>query len=209
MTASTRAHDRMIAFSDAVVAIAITLLALPLADLALGEGAKGVSAGSFLADNWRALLAMTLSFVVIARLWLVHHRMFGLVTSSTRAIAIVNLLWLFTIVVLPIPTGLVARSGDDPGTTAFYIGTMAVSSVALTVMSVMVARDTRVTVEDETENDKRTHVIGGIVTSSLLLAALVLGTVMPRINFYWLLLLLLSGPIESFIERRRASRRPS
>jgi uncharacterized membrane protein len=55
--------DRVIAFSDGVMAIAITLLILPLTEVQRGEGASLINV---VADNFAALLAFALSFAVIA-----------------------------------------------------------------------------------------------------------------------------------------------
>ena len=55
--------DRVIAFSDGVVAIAITLLILPLTDIEPAEGATLVNVA---ADNAGALFGFALSFAVIA-----------------------------------------------------------------------------------------------------------------------------------------------
>jgi hypothetical protein len=65
--------DRVIAFSDGVVAIAITLLILPLTEIEPGEGA---TLGNVAADNAGALLGFALSFAVIANYWTIHKDIF-------------------------------------------------------------------------------------------------------------------------------------
>ncbi len=64
--------DRFLTFVDAVVAIAITLLVLPLAEAAgeIGEG----SVGDLLRANEDKLLGFLLSFLVIAQLWFAQQR---------------------------------------------------------------------------------------------------------------------------------------
>jgi uncharacterized membrane protein len=71
--------DRIIAFSDGVVAIAITLLILPLTDI---EPAEGDSLANVAADNAGALLGFAVSFAVIANYWTIHKDIFR---STTRA----------------------------------------------------------------------------------------------------------------------------
>src|SRR3712207_2209345 len=68
-----RGLDRLVTFLDAVVAIAITLLVLPLVDVIPDEG-RDVDLGALLADEAGRFGAFALSFAVIAQLWLVHHR---------------------------------------------------------------------------------------------------------------------------------------
>jgi len=70
--------SRIVAFSDGVFSIAITLLVLNLGiakDLASGEVAEA------LWGQRENLLAYALSFAVIGRYWLVHHRFFSDVTA--------------------------------------------------------------------------------------------------------------------------------
>jgi hypothetical protein len=55
--------DRIIAFSDGVVAIAITLLILPLTEI---DRAQDATLGNVVVDNQSALFAFALSFAVIA-----------------------------------------------------------------------------------------------------------------------------------------------
>jgi uncharacterized membrane protein len=80
--ARERDLDRFLTFVDAVVAIAITLLVLPLAEVAteVGDG----SVGDLLRDKDDKLLALVLSFLVIAQLWMSqHHIVGGLVVQNT------------------------------------------------------------------------------------------------------------------------------
>jgi uncharacterized membrane protein len=74
--------DRLITFLDAVVAIAITLLVLPLVDLLAGA-APGTDLAAVLAGNAGQFGAFLLSFAVIARLWWTHHRLGEQVGATT------------------------------------------------------------------------------------------------------------------------------
>ncbi len=91
---------RVVNFSDAVVAIAISPLILPVVDDV--SQATGSSARDVLDDNGDRLLAFVLSFAVIARLRVAHHRLFDRVGGYTSALLWANLLWLMTIVFVPL-----------------------------------------------------------------------------------------------------------
>ena len=66
---------------------------------------------------------------MIAQLWFAqHHVVDGLVRQDPLVVRLL-LLWLFTIVLLPFPTALVAEASDDAATKVLYIGTLAVSSL--------------------------------------------------------------------------------
>jgi hypothetical protein len=82
--------DRVLAFSDAVFAIAITLLTL---NLEVRPGLHGADFTSALHQLLPALGAYALSFVILGQLWLAYHRIFGIIASVTtpdgpRAVAI-------------------------------------------------------------------------------------------------------------------------
>jgi len=74
-----RGFHRLVNFSDAVVAIAITLLVLPLVDSASGIGNTDVHV--FLRENWHQIFAFALSFLVIANFWWAQHQMLERVRS--------------------------------------------------------------------------------------------------------------------------------
>ena len=106
--------ERLLAFSDGVVAIALTLLVLPLAEL-VPEAEEPTGSGlGILTDNLSLIGSFALSFVVIARFWAAHHRVFDGARRVGPAIVWVNTAWLFTIVVLPFPTEMVGTLPRRP-----------------------------------------------------------------------------------------------
>jgi uncharacterized membrane protein len=194
-----RGLDRLITFLDAVVAIAITLLVLPLvevlADATPGDDLAGVLLAD--ADQFGAFL---LSFLVIARLWLVHHRLLEQVGGYDRTLIRVNVFWILTVVLLPFATQVVAVYGTDRLAVALYIGTMAVSSACLTALSLLVWRRPSL----RRAGTRPAPPVAGLVTTGTILVALVLGVLYPRVNYFGLLLLLLTGPLERFLHGRLA-----
>ena len=101
---TTRGLDRLLFFTDAVTAIAITLLVLPLVDSVAQAADAGQTAEQFMGDNFASIAAFVLSFVVIARLWLAHHATLEHVGSYRHVFLLLNLFWAFTVVLLPLPT---------------------------------------------------------------------------------------------------------
>ena len=104
--------SRIVAFSDGVFAIAITLLVL---NLGVGEDVKGAELGKVLWENHQDLVAYALSFAVIGRFWIVHHRFFGEVTGFDSRLIWLNLFYLAWIVLIPFSSQVL---GDYGGTTA-------------------------------------------------------------------------------------------
>lgn len=96
-------------FSDAVVAIAVTLIILPLVDAARELGDRSVP--DFLRENGLSLLAAAVSFFAISLFWLAHHRTFATVERCPPSLLRVNLCWLAGIAVMPVATILNVNTG--------------------------------------------------------------------------------------------------
>lgn len=191
--------DRLITFLDAVVAIAITLLVLPLIDVLDGGGGKSLSA--LLHENDGRFGAFLLSFVVIARLWRVHHRIVERVDGYDSTFVSINLAWLLTIVFLPFATQVAAVYGGHVRlAVGLYLGTVAASSLCLAALSLLVSG--RASLRREGVRSEHVAPPGWWTPSALLLIAVVLGVAVPAVNYLATLLLLLSGPIERVIRRR-------
>jgi len=197
MTAQ-RGFDRLVNLSDAVVAIAATLLVLPLVDTA--SEVTGTDALGILAGNWDELFAFLLSFAVICRFWLIHHSMFTRVTGFTTPLIWVNFLWLASIAFLPFPTELVSFSGhDNPGTSALYVATMLVTSIASTVQLVIIARHPEIQAEDVRGT---VRIRPAVVATATMAVVLLIVLLLPAVGLYAVLLLIPAGAIEARVGRR-------
>lgn len=140
-----RGFDRLVNFSDAIVAIAITLLVLPLTDLA-GDEADG-----FL-DLWQqnkgVFYSFALSFVIVALFWLKHHDLFEHIGSYDLGLAWLNMAWLALIVVLPFTTSLISAYGYEDGSGTAYLIVLAGLSGLLGVMARYVAKRPELQAQD-------------------------------------------------------------
>lgn len=105
-----RAADRLIFFSDAVVAIAITLLAL---DLPVPEQPTTKAFLHAVHDNRNSYLAFAISFVVIAVAWSHHHDIFRYVERVDPRLRQLNTGWLLMIILNPFATRLLTTPGHD------------------------------------------------------------------------------------------------
>lgn len=133
------ATERLVFFSDAVIAIAITLLALELP----------IPVGRTTAESWHDFhrhfddyLAFLISFVVIANAWFAHHWLYRYVRRVHRRVAGINMLWLLTIIVTPFATRVLV--GDDtafPMGFTLYAGIQAASQLAFVAIIVTIRRD--------------------------------------------------------------------
>ncbi len=116
-TAAEGAAERQTLFTDAVIAIAITLLAL---ELPIPEGTTNHEWLRSAWDHHVEYFAYVLSFVVIAAHWRSHHRAFRYVRSFGPRIGQLNLLWLFFQVTNPFATKIIADDGPNGVRFGFY-----------------------------------------------------------------------------------------
>ena len=96
--------ERMILFSDAVFAIAITLLIIEIKIPEVDEPTDKALLQS-LGHLIPKFIGFIISFIFIGLYWTIHHRMFGFVTSYDKKLLVLNLFFLFFIVLLPFSTG--------------------------------------------------------------------------------------------------------
>ena len=108
---------RNLSLSDAVFAIAMTLLVI---DVTLPPGTTSENLGTQLASLGGSYFAYVLSFFVIGRFWLVHHRAFRRIQTYDDRFLILNLLFLMFIAFLPFPTSVLGHYGDSSAAAVTY-----------------------------------------------------------------------------------------
>ena len=105
---------RVEAFSDAVIAIAITLLVIELKVPHVEKGAEGGLLAALI-GQWNQYLAYLVSFWSIGLAWVVHHGMFNYIRRTTHTMLLLNMLFLMCIAIVPYPTAIVAEYLQDRG----------------------------------------------------------------------------------------------
>jgi uncharacterized membrane protein len=135
------ATSRVIFFSDAVLAIAITLLALGLPLPRTTGSTTNLQMAKALADNWDSYLAFVVSFAVIGNHWAAHRRVFRYVTRVNYRVGLLTLLWLLMMVLTPFAAKLLAGSGGFGVRFTLYALIQIVAWVCLVLMSRVVVHD--------------------------------------------------------------------
>jgi uncharacterized membrane protein len=128
------AAERLTFFADAVIAIAITLLAL---DLPVPDGSTNQELLHGVYLNRSEFISFALSFYVIAFYWSHHHKVFRYVTVLGGRLVFLSLLWLFMLVLTPFATRVL--SGGDGGFQVRFVFYAAVQALAGVVWMLMVA----------------------------------------------------------------------
>lgn len=104
--------DRISFFSDGVFAIAITLLVIEF-KVPVIEHATDLMLWHSLSHMGLQLVGFIISFFIVGYYWSVHHRIFGYVDNYTSRLIWLNLLFLFTVVLLPFSSGLLGEYTSD------------------------------------------------------------------------------------------------
>jgi uncharacterized membrane protein len=114
-------------FSDAVFAIAITLLVI---EIQLPHGITG-EAGlqQALADLTPNYVSFFISFFVIGRFWQAHRRIFGYLHDFDERLASINLVFLLLIAFLPFPTRVLGSYGSTATAVYFYSGWLVLAGI--------------------------------------------------------------------------------
>ena len=118
---------RILALSDGVFAIALTLLILEVA-VPAGTGDAGLSKA--LLGLWPRYLAYLLSFVVIARFWVTHHQAFRLIAGYDTVLVWLNLMLLMFVAFLPFPTAVIGAHSGAPAAAVLYATSVILASAA-------------------------------------------------------------------------------
>ena len=196
-----RGLDRLVNFSDATVAIAITVLLLPLVDVAVEIEKE--SLGELLSSNIGTIIAFAATFAVIARLWTVHHRIFEAAVDYDNGTIWINFLWLASIVVMPFTANVLSHSDlADPSVNALYIGTMVLSSIALLWLVIHLRRHPSLTASGARKNLRVRETVVTVITFAVVL---VLSVIFPEVGLYWLLLLIPVSVVTGVLRRRQNS----
>src|SRR5215211_6964115 len=126
---------RLEAFSDGVIAIAITLLVLEIRVPEEAESASALWQG--LRDLWPAYLGYLISFATIGIMWANHHTIFRLITRTNHYLILANLLFLLCLAFLPFPTALLTHTLGQPGERVgiiVYSGAFLVTALAYNLL---------------------------------------------------------------------------
>jgi uncharacterized membrane protein len=186
--------ERLLSFTDGVVAIAATLLVLPLVEVVPHERIDNV--GNLLSGNRNTFLAFVLSFLVIYRFWLVHHRIFSGVEKVSVPLVWLNGVWLLAIVFLPFPTQLVGTQDTEDRTAwGLYIGTMLVAAVVSAASHWLISGQRG----EETTMRSRARLL---VLTGAMAVAFVLAVTVPGAG-PWALLLLIPAALGQRVVRGR------
>jgi uncharacterized membrane protein len=153
---------RLEAFSDGVIAVAITLLVL---GLAVPGPHSHPHHGLLWAlwHQWPAYAAYVVSFLTIGIIWINHHAMIGRLEAADHEILVLNLVLLMSIAILPFATNLVAtylrESSGQSVAAAIYSGAFLVMAVAFATLNRAILLQRTGTLREPLPLDERRQIL--------------------------------------------------
>jgi uncharacterized membrane protein len=186
--------DRLLALTDGVVAIALTLLVLQLQVPATTVLAKDPDSARAL---WHALspdgselTSYLVSFLVIAQFWMVHHRVLRGMRGHSEGLAWRNFGFLLALTLMPFTSDLIGRYGTNPlAITLFGLNLVAIS-LSTQWIFLYAAKHDLIKDMARSAHDERTARVRVIFVLSIVALSIVLAWEAPKLaKFTWLLFL--------------------
>ena len=160
-------------FSDAVFAIAITLLALEIRIPVLDHHAKDSEILGALSGLGRSLFSFVISFLLIGVQWVRHHALFRLIRKHDPILLAINLFGLMLVTLVPLPTALYGHHIGSVLAVAVFYGFHAVVSAVWAVMWVYSAWGNRLIAPEMSRGMVRYITMTQCVQPLLMLGAMI------------------------------------
>jgi uncharacterized membrane protein len=205
--------ERLLALSDGVVAIALTLLVLQLVVPPIaGISSKQARSWYYLWTQLRStgvnqFTAYVISFYVIAQFWLTHHRVFRSIEGHVEGLAWWNFAFLFSITLMPFTSDLLGRFGDNPLAIDIFAFNLLLAS--LTTQGVrLFARSHGLQNDSVNAFDIRAGYFRGLWVMTMVLIAATVAWSSTRVASLWWLTLLPAYPVSKWLATRYPGRPP-
>jgi uncharacterized membrane protein len=128
---TSRELDRIVFFSDAVFAIAITLLVLNIEVPDIPQGRVAQELPGQLLALWPKYFSYFISFLVILSFWMAHHSIFSHVKDYDRSLMWLNSLFLMCVAFLPFPSALLGEYGEQWLVVMIYAASLGITRLPL------------------------------------------------------------------------------
>ncbi|WP_328496032.1 TMEM175 family protein [Streptomyces sp. NBC_00414] len=174
--------ERLAFFTDAIFAIAMTLLAVELDRPDEQELASARALGRFLVDQRDSYLAFALAFILLWSVWRRHHKLMDRIDRLSNAFTGWHAPFLLLVAFLPFPTAVIGASASNPLADTLFAGTMAAMVFCEAVIKEIASR-TGLTTRDPGET--RHQADGSWAVGLWFALSAVLAWVLPNAFVLW------------------------
>jgi uncharacterized membrane protein len=189
---ASRELDRIVFFSDAVFAIAITILVL---DIRLPDGVSPAELPAQVLALGPKYLSYAISFLVLAIYWQAHHMVFRLIRGYDGTLVWLNFLFLMAVAFLPFPTSLLGEYSGEQVSVVIYAANAAVASLLLTAISWYATKGQRLVSPELDDEEGRLRRLQGLAVPVVFLLSIGVSFFSPMAAMYSWLLLAFTDPI--------------
>jgi uncharacterized membrane protein len=195
-----RGVARINAFSDAVFAVAITLLILTIDVPQVSDPGQ---LGNSLRALWPKFEGFIISFVVIGAFWASHHLIFELIERHKPLLLWINLMFLMFIVALPFSTDLMSEYSNSTIAVVFYDINLIAASLSLCLIWWYVSYYKNL-VKEEVDAVLKWHLLLNHLTMGAIFAlSLAIAFINPSKSQYIYLLLIPNSMLLEHMKRRK------
>lgn len=180
--------ERLVFFSDAVFAIAITLLALEIRLPATGELVSDDQLLHDLLAIWQKYLSFAVSFLVIGVFWIGHHRKFRFIQRYDTNLLLLNILLLMSVAFIPFPTSVISEYSNRTAT-IFYALVMTIAGLLNAAVWVYSSQHNRLIDPNFTGQDRQRETLRALVVPAIFMLSIGLAFIDPDLAKYsWILI---------------------
>ena len=199
--------ERTVYFSDAVFAIAITLLALNLEVPEIPAGSVATELPGRLLELWPKFLSFVISFLIVGSYWMVHHRTFRYIRGYDRRLLFMNILFLMWVVLMPFSSSLLGEYGGQQISVVLYATNMTVAGLTLSWLWWYAQSNLHLVAPDIDPRLVRYNNLRSLIVPLVFLLSI--GVSFLNVNaakLCWVLLFMLRPLLRGYIERSRRTR---
>lgn len=165
--------ERLVFFSDAVFAIAVTLLALDIRLPVVQEPLTNAELARTLLGMWPKYVGYGFSFLAVGMIWIGHHRKFRHIQRYDGVFLLLNLFFLMVIAFIPFPSAVIIEYGNRTAT-IFYALVIALAGILSTILWWYASHQKRLVDPQMDDQQRRGEIWGSLIISGVFLLSIAL-----------------------------------
>ncbi|MBN1288377.1 MAG: DUF1211 domain-containing protein [Actinobacteria bacterium] len=198
--------DRIASFSDAVFAVAITLLVLNIEIPDIPEKLVNKELVSEITALWPNIFALILSFLIIGFLWISHHNLFRHIENQNGFLLWINLAILLSIILLPFSTSVISEYGNTSIGVIIYAANYAAACFLFAAMWYFITKSPGLVSSAFSVEMGKHATLSFLLVGGVFMVSIALAFLSPQAaEYFWFAIL----PVNVFSERIAKKRRTS
>ena len=195
---------RMISFSDAIFAFAITLLAFNLKVPDVPPSLAGPALVHWMATLLPQLSVYIFSFIIVGVYWISHHQIFEHIQKRDTILTWLNLFFLLLISLFPLPAAILVEYGDTFEAVAIYASFMALCSLMLTAIWIYASKGRRCIGNSMSEREIQARTHNGLAGAAVFIFSIPVAAFSPLLaEIIWIASFFVRRGLKSAAAKKR------